>query len=121
MKDVPETTCLFHERPVAKIKENIYLSNSANELNKRRKVMKNLTHLITWSLLATVMLGFVTKVAVAQDVVKVAPEAYKVLFVNDRVRVLEYRIKPGEKDAMHSHSAYLVYPFGSAKVKVTFP
>src|SRR5919108_6572660 len=83
--------------------------------------MKNLTHFITGVLLATLMLGFVARTTIAQDVVKVAPEAYKVLFENDRVRVLEYRIKPGERDAMHSHPAYLIYPFTSAKAKFTFP
>src|SRR6201988_2980961 len=83
--------------------------------------MKNLTHLITGVLLITLMLGLVTKPTLAQDVVKVAPEAYRMLFENDRVRVLEYRIKPREKDAMHSHPAYLVYPFTSAKGKFTFP
>ena len=83
--------------------------------------MKNLTYLIIGVLLATLMLVAVTKTAMAQDVVKVAPESYKVLLENDRVRVLEYRIKPGEKDAMHSHPAYIVYPLSSAKVKFTFP
>ena len=43
------------------------------------------------------------------DAVKVAPESYKVLLENDRVRVLEYRIKPGYKNAMHSHPDFLLY------------
>ena len=83
--------------------------------------MKNLTHLIMSVLLATLALFFVTKTAMAQDVVKVAPESYKVLLENDRVRVLEYRIKPGKKDAIHSHPDYIVYPLSSAEVKFTFP
>lgn len=37
------------------------------------------------------------------DAVKVAPDNYKVLFENDQVRVLEFRMKPGGKSEMHSH------------------
>jgi quercetin dioxygenase-like cupin family protein len=83
--------------------------------------MRNLTHIIVGVLLVTLTLVFATKPAMAQDVVKVAPEAYKVLLENDRVRVLEYRIKPEEKDAMHSHPDYIGYAFNSGKIKLTFP
>ena len=41
----------------------------------------------------------------AQDPVKTSPQYYKVLLENDQVRVLEYRLKAGEKEAMHSHPA----------------
>jgi hypothetical protein len=40
---------------------------------------------------------------------------------NDQVRVLEYRLKPGEKEVMHSHSAGVVYGFNEAKTKATLP
>jgi quercetin dioxygenase-like cupin family protein len=83
--------------------------------------MKNLTRLVSGVLLAVLMLGYVTKTAMAQDVVKVAPEQYKVLLENDRVRVLEYRIKPGEKSQMHSHPANILYSFSDSKGKVTTP
>ena len=39
----------------------------------------------------------------AGDAVEVAPDQYRVLFENDRVRLLEYRGQPGDKTAMHSH------------------
>ncbi len=55
------------------------------------------------------------------DAVKVAPESYKVLLENDRVRVLEYRIKPGKKNAMHSHPDFLLYALIPEKFKLTFP
>src|SRR5207248_2474521 len=45
----------------------------------------------------------------AQDPLKASPQYYKILLENDRVRVLEYRLKPGEKEAMHSHPAGVVY------------
>ena len=57
----------------------------------------------------------------AQDAAVVAPDSYKVLLDNDRVRVLEYQIKPGKKDAMHSHPAYIVYTITPGKFMFTFP
>jgi quercetin dioxygenase-like cupin family protein len=47
--------------------------------------------------------------------------AYKVLLENDRVRVLEYRLKPGAKEPMHSHTDYIVYALSSGKAKFTLP
>src|SRR5262245_16009135 len=41
--------------------------------------------------------------AAAQDSVVVAPTSNKVLIENDKVRVLEGTLKPGEKMPMHSH------------------
>ena len=55
-----------------------------------------------------------------QDPVKVAPNAFKVLLENDRVRVLEIRLKPGRKLPMHTHPPYLVYALTPHKVRVTF-
>ena len=80
--------------------------------------MKNLT-LIIGFVLTSLMLVFVTKTAMAQDVVKVAPEHYKVLLENDKVRVLEVRIKPGEKEAMHAHPATVHIELVPTKVKIT--
>jgi hypothetical protein len=53
----------------------------------------------------------------AQDPVKTSPQYYKVLLENDQVRVLEYRLKPGEKEAMHSHPAGVVYVLSGAALK----
>ncbi len=72
-------------------------------------------------LVVAMMSVVVTKTAMAQDAAKVAPESYKVLLENDRVRVLEYRIKPGKKAAMHSHPDNLVYFLTPEKYKFTFP
>ena len=56
-----------------------------------------------------------------QDPVKGSPKNCKVLLDNDRVRVLEVRVKPGRRLPMHSHPAYLVYALTPHKVRVTFP
>jgi len=83
--------------------------------------MKNLTNLVIGVLVVAMMLVVVTKSAMSQDAAKVAPESYKVLLENDRVRVLEFRIKPGMKNAMHSHPDIIVYRFTSGKIKFTLP
>jgi len=78
--------------------------------------------LLPLSVAALVMLPVVAGVpARAQDAATVAPKVYKVLFENDRVRVLDYHAKPGEKAAMHSHPAVVAYAVTSAKVKFTSP
>jgi len=84
-------------------------------------VIKNLTNLVMGVLVVAMMLVVVTKTTMAQDAVKVAPESYKVLLENDRVRVLEFRNKPGKKNAMHSHPDIIVYRFTSGKIKFTLP
>ncbi len=55
----------------------------------------------------------------AQDPAKLDPKSYKVLLDNDRVRVLDVRLKPGEKSALHSHPGYVTYALTEAKIKVT--
>jgi mannose-6-phosphate isomerase-like protein (cupin superfamily) len=52
---------------------------------------------------------FVAGRASAQDPVKVAPGMNKVLLNNDRVRVLDVVVKPGEKMPLHSHPDNILY------------
>jgi beta-alanine degradation protein BauB len=51
----------------------------------------------------------------------VAPDVYKVIFENDRVRVLEARMGVGDHTDLHSHPDYLVYALKDGKVKFTGP
>jgi hypothetical protein len=51
--------------------------------------------------------------------VEAAPNVYRVLFENDRVRLLEARIRPGDSSVKHSHPNYLAYPLGNCKVTFT--
>src|SRR6266480_6374633 len=67
------------------------------------------------------LLVVLSATAFAQDPVKTSPQYYKVLLENDQVRVLEYHLKPGEKEPMHSHLAGVVYVLSGAKLKFTFP
>lgn len=69
--------------------------------------------------LTTVTFVVSSEVAKNLDPVKISPQYYKVLLENDQVRVLEYHLKPGEKEAMHSHPAGIVYSFSGGQVKTS--
>ena len=70
-----------------------------------------------WAIVATCVLGF--QLARAQDPVKVAPQAFTVKLDNSHARVLAYHSKPGDKEAMHSHPAVLLYIVTGGKIKST--
>jgi beta-alanine degradation protein BauB len=67
------------------------------------------------------LLVVLSTTAYAQDPVKTSPQYYKVLLENDQVRVLEYRLKAGEKEPVHSHPAGVVYVLSGAKLKFSYP
>ncbi len=86
--------------------------------------MKRIIHVMAGVAIGILMTTFAFAVSsgktAAQDPVKQSPQYYKVLLENEQVRVLEYRLKPGEKEPMHSHTQGVVYIFGDAKLKTTF-
>jgi len=56
------------------------------------------------------------------DVMTAASNAYGLLLTNDKVRVMEVRLKPGQKAPMHNHpSHHVVYVKNDAKFKLSFP
>jgi quercetin dioxygenase-like cupin family protein len=56
------------------------------------------------------------------DVLAAAAGAYALLFENDKVRVMEVRLKPGQKAPMHNHpNDHVVYVEKDAQWKLTFP
>ena len=55
----------------------------------------------------------------ADDAAKVAPHVYKVVFENERARVLEVTMEPGARAEIHSHPDYFVYFLAPGKVKFT--
>ena len=57
----------------------------------------------------------------AKEAAQAAPHIYKVLFENERVRLLDVRMKPGEESAQHSHPDYLLYALEGGKVKLSNP
>jgi hypothetical protein len=66
----------------------------------------------------------VTGGALAQDAPTVGPRSYRVVLENDRVRVLEYKSRPGFGvcgEGMHSHPDHVTVSLTGAKLKVTTP
>ena len=53
------------------------------------------------------------------DAVAIAPNLYKVVLENDRVRVLEVRARPGEKSEIHSHPSYIAIAISDSQMKFT--
>lgn len=52
------------------------------------------------------------------DAVVVAPDRFKVLLENEHVRVLEYRLKPGERDPWHTHPAKVSYVAEGGELRI---
>ena len=48
------------------------------------------------------------------------PDKYKVIFENDKVRVLEYKDKPGDKTTAHSHPDSVMVTLSSFSRKLHF-
>ena len=56
------------------------------------------------------------------DVLEVAKSGYKLLLENEKVRVMEIRLKPGEKSPMHNHpNDHVIYVVKDAEFKLSFP
>ena len=56
------------------------------------------------------------------DVLTAAASAYTLLLENESVRVLEIRLKPGQKAPMHNHpNNHVVYVRNAMRIKLSFP
>lgn len=64
---------------------------------------------------------FSTNKVYAEDLAQVMPNDVKVIVDNDKVRVLEILHKPGAKEPMHSHPAYVAVFLSQTRLKVTTP
>ena len=82
--------------------------------------MKNVKSYFIGIFLVTLSMIFISQSAMAVDVVTVAPDV-KVLLENDRVRVLESTLKPGEVEGMHTHPEYIAYFLTPTTVEITTP
>jgi uncharacterized protein (DUF2147 family) len=101
--------------------------------------MKSSTSILTALLVAMVMLVFTARTVVAQDKAKAekakpAPaeqkekaektkgqSATKVLFENEKYRVVETRSKPGQKNEMKARQDRVIYSFNAGKNRVHYP
>jgi hypothetical protein len=82
-----------------------------------------MTHLT--SLVAGVYIGASAAAAVVaqsvtpRDAVSVSPQLYSVKLENDRVRVLEYTLPPGQIEPLHSHGSFVVRFLNDARIRAT--
>ena len=86
------------------------------------------------AMVATLMLAFTTKTVIAQEKAKAdkakpapaeekakAETATKVLFENEKFRVVETRAKPGQKNEMKERPDRVIYSFNAGKSRVHYP
>jgi hypothetical protein len=96
--------------------------------------MTSLTSILTGLSVATVMLAFTGRPVMAQEKAKAekakpvpaeekakGQSTTKVLFENEKFRVVETRAKPGEKNEMKARSDRLIYSFNAGKSRVHYP
>jgi beta-alanine degradation protein BauB len=57
--------------------------------------------------------------AMCADPVKTDPDLYSVVFENERVRVLEYRDRPGDWTSVHSHPDMVIIPLSTFRRRLT--
>jgi beta-alanine degradation protein BauB len=57
----------------------------------------------------------------AQDLVPLYPENYKVLIENDRVRVLDFRLRKGATEQFHMHPAHVLYVLEPFTIRFKLP
>lgn len=53
------------------------------------------------------------------DPVTVSPESFRVLLDNDQVRVVEYVLQPGQRDAWHTHPPKVSYVVDGGTLRIT--
>jgi beta-alanine degradation protein BauB len=70
---------------------------------------------------AAAVLGLALYRATAQDPLAVAPDMYRLLLDNERVRVMEVTFKPGQKIASHSHPDHCMYVAEAGKLRISKP
>jgi quercetin dioxygenase-like cupin family protein len=71
--------------------------------------------------IAAAVLLCATQATLAQDVMQFHSRQLKVLAEDDKVRVLDYSPRAGEKTPMHSHPPYVVYVVKGGRVRYTAP
>src|SRR5690349_8171506 len=69
-------------------------------------------------LVLALVLSFIASLSVAaQDTLKVNPDSVTLKFENDRVRVLESVLKPGDRENEHSHPNYVTFAITGGEVR----
>jgi len=115
-----------------KISEFEWRRLKADRKFKKESIMKSLNGIFTGLLFATVMLAFTAKTVLAQEKAKAEKAKTEqqlkakerapapVVFENDRVRVVESRTKPGERNPMQDRPDRVVYHFNDGKQRIHY-
>lgn len=84
-------------------------------------MMKRFSYFILGSFAGAAVMAGVVRADRKQilDAVKISPQLYSVRLENKRVRVLDYRLKPGEMEPLHSHLPGVAYVITGAKIRTT--
>ena len=80
--------------------------------------MKTTSSLAVVAVVAGFLMLHPSRIASAQDTLRVNADSVRLKFENDRVRVLESILPPGGKEKMHSHPSYVVYVIKGGKVRI---
>ena len=57
----------------------------------------------------------------AVDALTASPDNFRLVLENDRVRVLEYTLLPGQKDRRHTHPKRVAHVIAGGTLRVHFP
>jgi quercetin dioxygenase-like cupin family protein len=57
----------------------------------------------------------------SEDAIKVASHVYRVVFENAKIRVLEAKLRKGQKTAMHKHPSNFVFVLESGQMEFASP
>jgi hypothetical protein len=83
--------------------------------------MKRQTGKMVFLMLGVIAVSASAQMPADEDPVNISPQYYTVRFENDQVRVLDYRLRPGEKEVMHSHPAGVVHYLSDATFLTILP
>jgi len=86
-----------------------------------KNIVKSLIQNSIYIFSAIIIYLFLTEPCNAQDASKVDSDHYKVVFENDKMRVLHISYGPGEKSVMHSHPEGLGIFITDAQAKFRQP
>jgi quercetin dioxygenase-like cupin family protein len=84
---------------------------------RKETVMRKLQVLLAGVVTGGLLVVAGSRPAPAQDPAVVNAKTAKVTFENNRVRVLDAVLQPGDKEAMHSHPAYVTYVVAGSKIR----
>jgi beta-alanine degradation protein BauB len=84
---------------------------------KRNYIVKRMYILIIAVLATGIIRSDVASTRSSQDPLVVNSKTIALKLENARVRVLEATLKPGDKEQLHSHPAYVIYVIEGGKVR----